>query len=152
MNGEGKRLVRKCSQAFVFLLAFLLVGCSTFNRDWKRAGLTEKPVEGIEGRWEGHWVSHVNGHKGALRCLVSKEPDGTYKTRFHAKYRRILRFGYTVMMDVHQTNSVTSFQGAADLGWYAGGEYQYSGRASETNYSATYQSKSDNGVFEMKRP
>ena len=137
MNTVSEWMVRKCAQAFVFLVALLLIGCTTFNRDWKRAGLTENAVEGIEGRWEGRWVSDVNGHNGALRCLISKEPDGAYRTRFHAKYRRILSFGYTVMMDVRQENLFSTFQGSADLGWYAGGEYQYVGRASETDFSGS---------------
>jgi hypothetical protein len=105
----------------------------------------------MEGRWEGHWLSHVNGHTGKLRCILSQEDD-TYAARFRATYKKILRFSYTVPLQVEQTNGVWHFHGHEDLGKLAGGVYSYEGTATPTNFHSTYNSKYDHGVFEMQRP
>ncbi|MBM3831745.1 MAG: hypothetical protein FJ403_00420 [Verrucomicrobia bacterium] len=133
-------------------LLLLAGGCSTFNRDWKRAAANPVPANDIQGRWDGRWLSEVNGHNGRLRCLVSQSSPGKYEARFHAKYRKILSFGYTVVLNVQRTNDLFTFQGEADLGWLAGGQYFYSGRATPTNFFSTYRSKHDHGIFEMTRP
>jgi hypothetical protein len=44
------------------------------------------------------------------------------------------------------------FEGAAELGWLAGGRYTYKGSATATNFFAGYSCKYDYGVFEMTRP
>ena len=77
---------------------------------------------------------------------------GGYQARFHAKYRKILGFGYTVPLKVRTVAGVFNFQGEADLGWYAGGLYFYSGHVRGTNFSSTYRSEKDRGTFQMTRP
>ena len=109
------------------------------------------PAYDIQGRWQGTWLSEVNGHTGKLHCLVAKQDDGKYQARYHAKYRKILSFGYTVALDATQTNGIYKFSGEADLGW-AGGVYRYEGQASSTNFLSTYKSKHDHGIFQMSRP
>ena len=83
---------------------------------------------------------------------MTKVDARKYEARFHAKYRKVLGFGYTVRMDVEPTNSVFKFKGEADLGRLAGGKYSYDGSASPTNFFSTYKSKYDHGTFLMKRP
>src|SRR5262245_49218762 len=100
----------------------LLTGCSTFNRDWKAAAQTAAPADHLQGRWDGTWLSEENGHTGRLRCLLTKNTDGKYQARFHAKYCKIFSFGYTVSLEVAEADGVYRFKGDADLGWYAGGE------------------------------
>ncbi|MBI4325052.1 MAG: hypothetical protein HY674_07280 [Chloroflexi bacterium] len=129
-----------------------LTGCSSFPRDWRRAAATPGPAAGIEGRWQGSWVSGVNGHHGRLRCLVRRLDRGQYQARFHARYRTIFSFGYTVSLAVEERNGLFKFHGEADLGRLAGGKYQYEGTATATNYSSTYRSQYDSGTFRMVRP
>jgi hypothetical protein len=94
------------------------------------------------GRWEGTWRSESNGHSGALRCVLTQKQDGTFAARFHAIYRKFLRFGYTVPLNVAPDSSgVFRFNGDANLGWWAGGAYHYEGGAIETNFLSTYQCK-----------
>ena len=125
-------------------------GCA-FNRAWN-AATTPVPANDIQGRWQGTWASEANGHIGKLRCLITKQDDGKYQARYHAKYRKILSFGYSVTLDAQQTDSSFKFIGHADLGWYAGGVYHYEGQANSTNFFSTYQSKHDHGTFQMRRP
>lgn len=142
--------VRNVLGAAIVILG--LSSCSSFHSDWRKTAATPAPATGMEGRWQGSWVSGVNGHHGRLRCLVSRLDGGQYQARFHAKYRKILSFGYTVSLAVEEHNGLFKFRGEADLGRLAGGKYQYEGTATATNYSSTYRSKYDQGTFQMVRP
>lgn len=145
-----------CMRILLATLALGLTGCSTFQRDWERAGQAgQRPAPGgIEGRWEGSWRSDKNGHNGALRCVVTRLTNDVYSARFHAKYKRLcnLTFGYTVRLETATANDRTTFRGEADLGWYAGGVYRYEGHSIATNFFSTYSCKYDYGTFQMTRP
>jgi hypothetical protein len=128
-------------------------GCSSFHHEWKVAASKSAPLGGIEGRWQGSWHSDVNNHSGRLRCLLSEAGGNTYRARFHAKYMKILSFGYTVILTAEpsKTNGFT-FSGEANLGRLAGGVYHYEGHADGTNFFSTYSCKYDHGTFQMARP
>lgn len=134
------------------VLALLVCGCSSFNRDWKRAGKNPVSADTISGRWEGRWLSDVNAHTGKLRCLITHQTNDLYAARFRASYMTILRFSYTVPLTVTASNGGWHFHGAEDLGAMAGGIYRYEGRATQTNFHSSYDSKYDRGIFEMQRP
>lgn len=134
------------------VLALLVCGCSSFNREWQRAGQQPAPTNSIAGRWEGHWLSDVNAHTGKLRCLITHQTNDLYAARFCATYMKVLRFSYTVPLTVNASNEVWHFRGAEDLGALAGGVFRYVGSASVTNFHSTYDSRSDRGTFDMRRP
>jgi hypothetical protein len=140
---------------FVFLTGFFalvaLTGCSSFNRDWKKAAA--QPASGsIEGRWEGEWVSEENGHSGNLRCLITRDGESGVKARFRATYAKVLRFSYTVPMSLGPHFDGWEVNGEANLGKLAGGTYYYEGRISPTNFFSTYRNKYDHGIFQLHRP
>ena len=83
---------------------------------------------------------------------MTKRDAQTYLARFHAKYKKVLSFGYTAPLNVQQQRDRYGFSGEANLGWYAGGRYSYEGFATPTNFVSTYQCKSDHGTFQMGRP
>jgi hypothetical protein len=146
-----------CRSSFVsvaLLFALLLAtGCATFNHDWNKAGQHLVSPDSLQGRWEGVWASDVTGHKDQLRCVITKKKDGTFQARFHAKYHTVLSFGYTVALNVQPTAASTfKFSGEANLGWVAGGRYEYEGEADRTNFFSTYRCKYDHGTFQMMRP
>jgi hypothetical protein len=138
--------------ALLAATSLFAAGCSTFNRDWKKAAATPAGNTLLEGRWEGSWRSDVNGHTDRLRCLITKLDQGLYQARFHAKYRKIFSFGYTVPLRAENTNGQVHFSGEADLGSLAGGLYKYKGHAEATNFFSTYTCKYDHGTFQMGRP
>lgn len=135
-------------------IVMTVTGCSGFHRAWKQelSKNTSYPDKHIEGAWEGEWISDTNGHHGRLRCLVTENKDGTYTTWYHAKYKKILGFAYSVNVDATPAPQGYSFKGEADLGKLAGGQYHYEGEISDGNFNATYKSKFDDGTFKMNRP
>jgi hypothetical protein len=134
------------------LFAAVSTGCSTFNRDWKKAA-TPLPADGIAGRWEGSWLSEMDGHRGRLRCVITGLADGRYRAHYKATYWKIFRFSYTVEMQVeHRSGDRFEMRGETNLGWWGGGVYQYEGEVSPTNFVCTYRSKYDHGRFRMERP
>ncbi len=141
-------------RAFALSLTLLVLssGCSSFNHDWETA--TKQPTQPnqLEGPWQGSWHSDVNGHNGALRCVITKKDNDSYRARFHAKYGKVLSFGYSVTLKAQQQDTNWNFKGQANLGFFAGGVYYYDGHADGTNFFSKYDCKYDHGIFEMKRP
>ena len=137
----------------LFLVATLLAsGCSSFNHEWRKAAANPVLANDIQGAWQGKWISEASGHSGKLRCVVVKSDLDLYQARFHAKYRKIFSFGYTVPLKVERAADSFHFSGEADLGYLAGGVYHYDGHADGTNFFSNYSSKYDHGIFQMKRP
>jgi len=154
-SGRATRVRRRSARttAFAFgILLAVLAGCSTFERDWKRA--TAQPTSGdsIEGAWVGRWSSDATGHSGPLRCLVWREDASHYAAHFRAGYAGVFRFTYTVRLEAQPHYGGWEFSGQEDLGALAGGVYYYEGHATPTNFFSTYRSKRDHGIFEMRRP
>jgi hypothetical protein len=137
-----------------FFAALLLCGCSTFNYEWRQAVKKSTPTNDITGRWEGRWISQVNGHNDQLRCLITRVDETHYDAKFHAAYKTWItfHFGYTARLEAKPGTNGVTFDGTADLGLLAGGVYTYEGRADPTNFFSTYDSKYDRGVFQMQRP
>lgn len=151
--GSGTiRLTAHVRSLFAFIALALFCGCSSFNREWKAAGKSLTPTNSVTGRWEGRWLSQQNGHNGALRCLITQSSKGSYQAYFRATYLNVARFSYKVPLTVNSSNGLWHFTGEEDLGILAGGVYRYAGSASVTNFTSTYSSKYDHGVFQMTRP
>jgi hypothetical protein len=137
------------------LSVFWFTGCSSFERDWQNAALIPRLQDDLAGRWEGTWRSEASGHNDQLRAVIATGSNGVYSTRFHARYKKgifRLSFGYSVPLQVRQTNGTYQFQGEADLGRLAGGLYRYEGSAAGTNFFSNYRCKYDHGTFQMTRP
>src|ERR1041385_5899115 len=79
-------------------LAALTTNCSEFRKTWERA-------EGIESRWRGEWRSEVNGHHGALRCVLTRIDQETFSANFHARYSKLLRVCYSVQLRIDRKST-----------------------------------------------
>ena len=128
-----------------------LVGCSTFERDWRALETQPSPESGMEGRWQGTWLSDANGHSGGLRCILSTDDEGTLQARYRATYLGFMSFEYSVPMTARLEDEIHHFTGEADLGWLAGGRYVYVGTVEGDAFTSTYESEKDHGTFEMTR-
>jgi hypothetical protein len=130
-----------------------LSGCatSTFERDWKTAASYANAADDISGCWEGTWESHVNGHHGKLRAIVTRQGADTYYMQFKATFLGVVPFKFALPVYVTENGGVYALQGEADLGWLAGGVYTYSGEATPCDFVSSYCAKNDHGVFRMTR-
>jgi len=146
----------------VFGMLPALGGCSSFNRDWnrmERIALAETepmqtpsgPLAGMLGRWQGEWRSDANGHHGKLRCIITRGDGADLHARYRARYGWFFTFDYDMPMAVEHHGATYHFSASADLGWLAGGEYQYDGTVTGDTFHATYESSGDHGTFEMTR-
>ncbi len=139
--------------AFSFLLLSTSIGCSTFNRDWNAAGSTPAGPADITGRWLGSWRSSADDHTGQLKCVITRQGPDRYRAHFAATYWKIFHFDYSTDLNGSPAvNGQVPLEGKENLGWLAGGVYNYSGHATADNFYCNYKSKYDFGVFQMKRP
>lgn len=111
----------------------------------------------IEGRWEGTWHSDVNGHHGALRCIVGPaiNKQGDREFTYNAVWKRVLSGSFRSVHRVKQAPPpcpAVVFSGTHQMPDWAGGLYHYDGGADGKRFTADYNSATDHGKFEMKRP
>src|SRR5580658_190649 len=76
------------------VLAALVNNASDFKRRWNQPAPAPAAANGLQGRWQGKWISEANGHRGPLRCLLARGQAGDYQATFHAVYATILRVCY----------------------------------------------------------
>lgn len=146
--------------AFAALL--MLASCSAgFNHDWKKAlaGRSESSPHDPSGPWQGTWRSEVSGHQGELRCIVSRtaasgaaDRGNLHRFHYHATFLKTLSATYDVTHEVKKTKEGFSFAGDQTLTGLGGGLYHYEGRGDLRQFSATFRSGTDHGVFELRRP
>jgi hypothetical protein len=135
-------------------LGFLwsLVGCSSFEKDWQAAAAAPADASRpLLGRWQGGWKSEATVHSGGLRALITSEGPDRYRARYRATYGCCFRFEYAVPLTAVEEGDLLRFEGNADLGWLAGGTYQYKGQAAQGKFTSAYSSKKDHGLFSMER-
>jgi hypothetical protein len=133
------------------LLAPLSANCRDFHEHWREAVDPPDP-QSVSGRWQGEWVSTATGHRGPLRCVMIATRADRWKARFHARYSRVFRACYATDLKATRLGpNRFGLQGTSDLGWMAGGLYEYTGEASGSELICTYQSRFDRGEFRLRR-
>jgi hypothetical protein len=129
----------------------LAAGCSQFEKNWKQAGQQDFPESQMAGRWMGTWTSETDGHSGELRCLISDLDGGAFNAAFRSTYGNVFKFDHTVTLYAVNLRGMWTFEGSENLGLFAGGMYEYKGKAGANKCFATYKSRNDEGSFEMHR-
>jgi hypothetical protein len=139
------------------LVMGLMAGCATpgFDRDYRRAvaEYAAGGAEGIEGPWEGRWLSEGSGHEGRLRCLVRAEEgeEGRHEFRYWASWGKIFRGTFPVQFPVEKRlDGSYGVTGEASLGRW--GSYRQEGEVREGVFEARYEAMRERGVMEMARP
>ncbi len=147
---------------FRSFLCFLFVSCLSnctigFNRQWKKAATSQAPADrvSLDGAWEGTWLSEGTGHRGTLRAIATALPSKgqplRYEFRYKATWKKVLRAVFHAEHDAKREGDHLVLSGEKDLGVF-GGVYRFKGTATPLIFRATYESKMDHGVFDMKRP
>lgn len=148
----------------VLLIAVSLSSCagpgfSIAYRDSVTSYRTAENKSPLAGPWEGYWKSDVNGHTGNLRAIATPTPsaacasDGAehYSFRYHATWASVLSGGYTsdhlVKRDADGSYGVRAEKTIPLIGLYSS-----EGRVVGDQFESSYRSKSDHGVYVLKRP
>lgn len=132
----------------VLALAFLPSCGSAFRQAWKHAPAST----GVEGKWEGTWLSAVNGHTGTLKCVVTKSPKAEgHEFFYRATWKKILSGSYKATHHVEKKSGTYAFKGDHLMPDWAGGKYHYEGTVKVDAFSACYESAMDRGTYTMKR-
>jgi hypothetical protein len=142
----GVPLVRSISH----VLAAFFNNARDFKRRWNQPAPPPSAANDLQGHWEGEWISQASGHRGPLRCVLSKTSPGDYQAAFHAVYCGALRVAYTVPLHGRIDGGKLSLEGETDIGRLAGGIYSYKGEADETAFRCTYRCRYDHGTFQMR--
>lgn len=140
--------------AFGLILMSVLPSCGfAFRSAWKKAPVTS----GVEGKWEGTWLSDATGHTGTLRCVIFAPNPKTTKTTsheffYHATWKKILSGSYKAIHFVQkQKDGSYTFKGEHKMPNWAGGLYHYEGTIKGDEFKACYQCSMDKGTYTMKR-
>lgn len=135
-----------------------LTSCGTaFRKAWNAAPASE----GMNGRWEGTWLSAVNGHTGTLQCVVTpalkseSSKNGSkaqpYSFFYRATWKTILSGSYKAVHHVEKKGSSYVFKGDHQMPDWAGGKYHYEGTVKGDSFSACYECALDRGTYTMRR-
>jgi hypothetical protein len=147
----GRRLSLLFRSLALALLAFVVVGCRSFEKDWAAAATsvsaTAHPDLPVTGRWIGTWQNTNNTHAGPLRAVVWQESDRQLKARFHAEWGS-------------RSGSFTSRL----IGSWDGHQFTFTGRRrilgvlirtqgdiTPDRFDARYDSRFDRGTFTLHR-
>ncbi len=147
------RMDRGCCLLLAMLLSSMaaLAGCSRFEKDWIEAGQEDYVETNLAGRWMGTWTSESDGKSGELRCIIKGSGAGAHRAAFRSTYGSMFRFDHSVTLYAVNLRGMWTFEGNEDLGLFAGGVYTYKGKAGKNKLFSTYESRRDQGTFEMYR-
>ena len=148
------------------MLITALASCSIgFDHRWRKAAAESKgaPLTDLTGAWEGTWKSESTGHEGTLRAIAKPQaptPGSTadaqgrvlrYDFEYEATWKKFLSAVFRAEHQARWKKDGCVLTGQKDLGRF-GGIFRFTGEATPTEFHAKYESKSESGVFEMKRP
>ncbi len=148
------RLALKAFRALAVSGAALLflVSCATpgYRNAWKSAQGAPVSKAGIEGAWEGVWISDKNGHTGDLRCVVTKTGDDEYLFHYWATWAGGMKGAFKITCEAEERQGVVHVEGSKRLPPF--GTYHHRGKLTATTFTATFRSdKSNVGSFELER-
>ena len=149
-RNDSLRMIRL---SLLLLVACLLSSCSTaFKCEWKTATALG-PQSGIEGAWQGTWLSSANGHHGNLRCIVGpkKNVQGDREFHYHATWAGLVGGAYRATHRVNVSKGASTFTGEHQMPRWAGGRYVYGGTIEGDAFNACYECSKDKGTFQMQR-
>jgi hypothetical protein len=105
----------------------------------------------LSGSWSGYWESDSTGHRGPLRCTLTKVDQDSYRADFSGRFFKIIPFRYSLELDVVQEEGDTvNLAGQHRLGRRLG-DFYYDAEATSQDFVATYSSCKDDGRFVLSR-
>jgi hypothetical protein len=105
----------------------------------------------LSGHWRGHWSSDSTGHKGPLRCTLTRLDESSYQADFSGRFFKLIPFRYSVVLTITSDDGHTvQLTGSHDLGRRFG-TFTYVAEATCDEFVANYSSCKDCGQFVLSR-
>ena len=125
-----------CKFFLVFAVWFLLQGVSVSQ------------ASDPSGRWTGTWSSGATGHRGTLRARIRPVNDQTYRAIFAGRFAKVIPFVYPAKL-TRVPGTYDRYESSTRLPLL--GEYRMRASISANRFYATFQGRSDSGIFQMTR-
>ena len=107
-------------------------------------------ADGLDGRWQGGWQSCKSGHHGKLNAQFCRIDSTHVQAKFKGTFAKIIPFRYRPVLNiVHEEPGLIVLQGTKRIP--LGGSFEYNATITGDQFSATYRSRRDNGVWQMRR-
>lgn len=107
-------------------------------------------AQGLEGRWRGGWQSCSNGHKGRLNAQFCRIDSTHVRAKFKGTFAKVIPFRYRPVLDiVYEEPGLMVLQGNKRIPF--GGNFEYNATISGNQFTATYRSRRDHGVWQLQR-
>ncbi len=104
----------------------------------------------LGGRWRGNWESQNTGHRGRLGAKFRRVDSTHVRAKFTGTFAKVIPFRYRPLLDiVYEEPGLMILQGNKKLP--LGGNFEYNATVTGNQFSATYRSRRDNGVWQMRR-
>ena len=124
-------------------LCFLALACAMLLGQFSSA-------DELDGRWQGGWQSCTNGHKGRLNAQFCRIDANHVQAKFKGTFAKVIPFRYRPVLNVvHEEPGLMVLQGSKKLPLM--GSFEYNATIRGNQFSATYRSRRDNGVWQMQR-
>ena len=128
-------------------LTLLTASCASKPQGWQQA-LHAPAGDMAAGAWTGTWKSDVNGHTGALACVITRTAPDRCTFHYRAGWAHVFSAGFQVECRVTPDGRVT---GSKDLGTLYGGIFTHDGAFTGDRFQAQYKSRIDTGRMTMSR-
>lgn len=119
--------------------------------DARKKDAKKAEADPLAGWWTGTWLSHMNNHTGPINGHFTKLDDDNYCVHFNGMFWEVFPFEYNVVLTVteRKKDSVT-MSGSQSLGLLFG-NFSYEADVTDKEFSATFKSALDWGVFNMTK-
>lgn len=104
----------------------------------------------LSGQWRGYWVSNSTGHRGPLRCTLTRLDGSTYRASFSGRFFKIIPFRYSIELNAIDLGDHVQLSGSHHLG-RRHGTFYYSANATCDEFIANFESCKDSGQFVLTR-
>lgn len=111
---------------------------------------TTQAQDSLGGTWQGEWQSCTNGHHGRLSAEFCRVNFSQVRATFRGTFAKIIPFRYRPVLDiVHEEPGLMIIEGNQRLPLM--GSFQYQAIVTGNDFRATYRSRRDQGVWNMRR-
>lgn len=116
-------------------------------------GVSASQASDPSGRWTGTWSSGATGHRGTLRARIRPVNGQTYRAQtyralFAGRFAKVIPFVYPAKL-TRVPGTFDRYESSTRLPLL--GEYRMRATISADRFYATFQGRSDSGIFQMTR-